>query len=140
MSPTPRPARPARFLETYGDQRSHRRYPIILEVEYRLSRNRVVRFGSASTLNISTGGLLFEVNDVLPSSGPIRLMLNWPFVLDEVCPLKLVIDGHIVRNEGNRIAIRIEYYEFHTAGARSQKATVQQADAECKLTNRDRKP
>ena len=124
MSPTPRPARPARFLETYGDQRSHRRYPIILKVEYRLSRNRVVQFGSASTLNISSGGVLFEVSDVLPSCGPIRLMLNWPFVLDEVCLLKLLIHGHIVRNEGNRVAIRIDHHEFYTAGARFQKALL----------------
>jgi hypothetical protein len=124
MSPTPRPARPARFPETYGDQRSHRRYPIMFEVEYRISRRLVVHFGSARTLNISSGGVLLEADDLLPSSGPIRLMVNWPFVLDEVCPLKLVIDGHIVRYEGNRIAIRIEHHEFHTAGARSQKARL----------------
>jgi len=124
MSPTPRPARPAKCPETYRDQRSHHRYPITLEVKYRLNRNRVVQFGSARTLNISAGGVLFEVNAVLPSSGPIRLMLNWPFLLDEDCLLKLVIDGHIVRNEGNQVAVRIEHYEFHTAGARSQKAPL----------------
>jgi hypothetical protein len=120
MSRTPHPARPARILKTYGDQRSRRRYPIKLEVEYTVNRRRV--YGSARTLNISSGGVLFEVNDSLPASGPITLVLNWPILLDKVCPLKLVIDGHIVRNEGNRIAIRIKHHEFYTTGAPSLTA------------------
>jgi hypothetical protein len=96
----------------------------MLEVEYTMNRRPVVLSGSARTLNISSGGVLFEVNDLLPANGPIRLILNWPVVLDEVCPLKLVIDGHIVRNEGNRIAIRIKHHEFYTTGARSPMARL----------------
>jgi hypothetical protein len=139
MFPTPNPARPARFPETYGDQRSRRRYPIMLEVEYRMNRRRVVLSGSARTLNISSGGVLFEVKDSLPASGPIRLILNWPVVLDTVCPLKLVIDGHIVRNEGNRIAIRIKHHAFYTTGAPSPTARLfsekMRADQERFLSN-----
>jgi hypothetical protein len=95
----------------------------VLEVEYKLlKRGRVVQFGSGKTLNVSSSGVLFEVNDALPSSGPIELMLNWPFLLDGVFPLKLLIQGHVIRNDGNRIAVSIEHHEFHTAGTRSQSA------------------
>ena len=124
MSPTPHAARPARILKICGDQRSRRRYPILLEVEYKMNRRPVVLSGSARTLNISSGGVLFEVNDLLPANGPIRLILNWPILLDKVRPLKLVIDGHIVRNEGNRIAITIKHHEFYTTGARSPMARL----------------
>jgi len=96
----------------------------MLEVEYRMVQRRGVLSGSARTLNISSGGVLFEVNQLLPASGPITLILNWPVILDGVCPLKLVIDGHIVRNEGNRIAIRIKHREFHTTGAPSPTARL----------------
>ena len=138
MSPTPQPAHPARILKICGDQRSRRRYPILLEVEYKMNRRPVVLSGSARTLNISSGGVLFEVNDSLPASGPITLILNWPILLDKVCPLKLVIDGHIVRNEGNRIAIRIKHHEFYTTGAPSLTALFSEkmpADQERFLSN-----
>jgi hypothetical protein len=101
-------------------------------------------FGSARTLNISSGGVLLDVNHFLPASGPIRLILKWPVVLDEVCPLKLVIDGHIVRNEGNRIAIRIKHYEFYTTGAHSPTARLfsekMPADQERFLSNSQQRP
>ena len=102
------------------DQRLHRRYPVTLELEYKLlKRGRVVQRGSGRTLNISRSGVLFEANEALAPGGLIELMISWPFLLERVCPLKLVIRGRVVRvDDGKRIAVRVTYREFHTARPR----------------------
>jgi len=102
------------------DPRAHRRYPISLSVDYKLlNKGRVERLGSGHTLNVSTGGACFECADPLPAQGTIELMMDWPFLLQGVCQLKLVMRGSIVRIDGQRIAVRVQRHEFRTAGART---------------------
>ena len=80
-------------------QRVNGRYPIALDVQYKLlSGNRAGRVGSGKTLNISSGGVLFETDQQLPASGVVELAIKWPFLLREVCSLKLVMRGRIVRS------------------------------------------
>ena len=85
------------------ERRSKRRYPIHLEVQYKLLKHRrVERLGGGRTLNISSGGVLFEADGLLNTTGPIELALSWPFLLHGSCNLKLVIRGRIVRTN-NRV-------------------------------------
>jgi len=102
-----------------ADPRAHRRYPISLSVHYRLLGNgRVDLLGSGQTLNLSTGGAYFECLDALPSKGAIELVMSWPFLLEGVCPLNLVMRGRIVRVDGRCIAVQAQHHEFRTAGVR----------------------
>jgi len=111
--------------ESSSDRRTKRRYPINLEVQYKVFKHRrVERLGLGRTLNISSGGVLFEADGHLPSSGPIELALNWPFLLHGSCNLKLVMRGRIVRTSNTAIAIRAEFHEFRTAGVRTAFAEV----------------
>ena len=113
--------------EKSRDRRSKRRFPINLEVQYKLMKHRrVERLGSGRTLNISSGGVLFQADGLLPTTGPIELALNWPFLLHGSCGLKLVIRGRIVRTHNNATAVRAEFHEFRTVGQRAQLA-----DAAC---------
>jgi hypothetical protein len=125
MSPAPALAPNVRFLESHRvDQRLSRRYPITLEIEYKLLRKgRVERLGLGKTLNVSSGGVLFETNEALPAGSSIELLMQWPFLLEGVCPLKLVIHGSIVRSDSKRIAVRTKHHEFRTAGARSSMSS-----------------
>jgi hypothetical protein len=109
-----------RLLEKHdADKRLHQRYPIILNVEYKvLIKGRVERFGSGRTRNISSGGIFFEVDEVLPAQGKIELAMDWPFLLEGVCALKLVMRGRIVRSDTEGIAVKIAHHEFRTAGTR----------------------
>jgi hypothetical protein len=107
-------------LEEVPDQRLHRRYPISLEIEYRLlKKGRVERLGFGRALNISTGGILFEANDSLPVGRVVEIMLSWPFMLQGVCPLKLVLYGRVVRSNSRASAIQTRKHEFRTAGIRA---------------------
>src|SRR5579864_4703046 len=123
MSPAPALAPKVRFFESHHvDQRLSRRYPITLEIEYKLLRKgRVERLGLGRTLNVSSGGVLFETSEVLPVGSSIELLMQWPFLLEGVCPLKLVIHGSVVRSDSKGVAIRNKHHEFRTAGARSSR-------------------
>jgi PilZ domain len=104
------------------DQRANGRYPIELAVHYKLLRgDRVVRVGCGRTLNISSGGVLFETDEMLPPSGLVELAIQWPFLLRKVCSLKLVMRGRIVRLDypTKATAVRAQSHEFRTAGVRA---------------------
>jgi len=123
MSAAPLAARSAgRLKKVMSEQRSHQRYPIELEVEYRLlAKGHSELLGSGKTRNISSGGVLFETLGLRPDTGSIELMLSWPFLLEGVCPLKLVMKGRIVRSDVRGIAIQSNFHEFRTAGSRMPK-------------------
>lgn len=103
------------------DHRARGRYPICLDLQYKLLRgSRVEQAGTGKTVNISSGGVLFETDDWLPPRGSVELALEWPFLLQGVCSLKLVMRGRIVRSESNgrAIAVRADFHEFRTARLR----------------------
>jgi PilZ domain len=104
------------------DQRANGRYPIALEVQYKLLRgDRVIRVGCGRTLNISSGGVLFETDELLPPTGVVEVAIKWPFLLRKVCSLKLVMRGRIVRRDypTKATAVRAQSHEFRTAGIRA---------------------
>ena len=116
-----------------SELRTHQRYPIELEMEYRLlSKGRSERLGSGKTRNISSGGVLFEVADSPPEGGSIEVMLNWPFLLEGVCPLRLVMRGRIVRSDTRGVAIQSKFHEFRTAGSRTPKGRTNHLVARAK--------
>lgn len=99
-------------------RRSHRRYPINVEVEYKLiDGHRVLKTGSGLTLNLSSGGVLFACEDALPIGAAIRLTLTWPVLLNERAGLNLCVNGRIVRSFGKYTAVEILSHEFRTRPA-----------------------
>jgi len=98
-----------------GDRRSNKRYPIQLDVEYKLcNRRRVEHFGVGRTVDVSSGGVLFETVGDVPVGRPIDLAIKWPFLLDEKCGLKLQLRGYVIRRDDKKIAVKIAHYEFRT--------------------------
>jgi hypothetical protein len=120
MSAAPIAARAAVRLRKFAEQRSHQRYPIELDVEYRLlTKGHSQPQGSGKTRNISSRGVFIEALGSAPAGSSIEVMLTWPFLLEGVCPLRLVMRGRIVRSDVRGIAIHSNYHEFRTAGTRT---------------------
>jgi len=110
-------------------RRSHRRYPMNVELEYKLLDGKtVLKTGFGRTLNLSSTGVLFECQETLPVGTQIRLSLAWPARLNDKVGLTLCINGRTVRSSGNCAAIEIINHEFRTrplkqeaqAGARAK--------------------
>ena len=103
------------------ERRSRQRFPLALAVEYRLF-GKDGCYGFGQTCNISSSGVLFEAAEGQPMSGSIELVVSWPYLLDGVCALKLVMKGRVVRMQGRGIAIESTQYEFRTAGLRALRS------------------
>jgi hypothetical protein len=101
-----------------GERRGDRRYELRLDMRWKLlRRRRVLDQGAGRTLDLSSGGILFEAGRELPAGLNAELSITWPILLHNVAPLQLVAVGRIVRAEGGRAAIRMTQHEFRTMAA-----------------------
>lgn len=109
-----------------GDRRQDRRYDIHLELRWKLiRRKRVVDSGTGRSVDLSSGGILFECDRALPAGHNVELHVCWPVMLHNQAPMQLVITGRIVRSAGRRTAVRMVQHEFRTMAASSaQRAAV----------------
>jgi len=111
--------------KTYGkngerERRLKRRFLIDQEVRYKmLYGQRIAETGTGRTVNISSSGVWFSTETMLTSGMPIELSMNWPILLNDVCPMKLMIYGCVVRSNERGAAVAIERYEFRTQGSRA---------------------
>jgi hypothetical protein len=100
-----------------GDRRSDRRYRIRLDVRWKLIRRRKVQdTGTGQTLDISSGGILFETDRELPVGLNVEMSIVWPVLLRQMAPMQLVVSGRIVRSANRWVAVRMTQHEFRTAG------------------------
>ncbi len=101
------------------DRRAGRRYGIPLKLRWKISRRkRLLETGTGTTLDLSSGGVLFESDQQIPAdSGVVELAISWPVLLHDSLPMQLIVVGRIVRVSGYRVAIDIAQHEFRTARA-----------------------
>lgn len=107
------------------DRRADRRYPIVLQLQYTLRRKtRACYVGLGRTLNISSHGILFETDERIPGTGEMELAVNWPFLLQDSCRLRLIVRGRVLRTHDKTVALKVECHEFRTAGRALQERAV----------------
>jgi hypothetical protein len=115
------------------ERRIKRRFQIDQEVKYKmLYGQRIAETGIGRTLNVSSGGVWFSTENMLTSGMPVELSMTWPVLLNESCPMKLMIYGCVVRSNERGAAVAIERYEFRTQGSRNFQTAVA-ATAEMRL-------
>ena len=103
-------------MESDVERRSSRRYPIERQVQYKARGSRPALTGSGTTVNMSSGGILFTTDQDLPAGTALTLEVGWPVLLGSSMPLKLVTRGTVVWCEQSRAALRFRNYEFRTRG------------------------
>jgi hypothetical protein len=103
-------------LDAQAERRGSKRFAIEQDALYKILDHRaaVPESGAGKTLDISSGGVLFETVQRLRSGKRVELSVNWPAQLEGGCPLKFVVVGRVVRAEERRAAMHIEQYEFRT--------------------------
>jgi len=126
-----------RALQSHNDRerRIKRRFLIDQEVKYKmLYGQRIAETGVGRTLNISSGGVWFSTESMLTSGMPVELSMSWPVLLNDSCPMKLMIYGCVVRSNERGAAVAIERYEFRTQGSRTFQSMNTTA-SELRLSN-----
>jgi hypothetical protein len=100
-----------------GDRRLQRRYPLELDLEFRImDGDRIVSAGAGRTGNMSSGGVLFHAGEDVPSGPHVELAVRWPAVLGNAPFLELRIYGRLVRNDSQGVALRMSKYHFEKLG------------------------
>jgi hypothetical protein len=103
----------------YGDRRMDRRYTVQLPLHFSYRKSGVALAGSGATEDLSRGGIRFVTDNPLPVGVEIEVRLEWPFLLQNVCPLELLLRGKVLRSDAQRTVAKMSSYEFRTRGARS---------------------
>ena len=104
-------------VEVGRERRSDRRYDLSLNVRWKLiRRRRVLEAGIGTTVDLSSGGILFEADRQLPTGLNVELSISWPVLLHNVAPLQLVVAGRVVRVSGRQVGVRMDQHEFRTVG------------------------
>ena len=104
----------------HQDRRDDRRYPIELELRYKvIARSRIQLNGGGRTMNMSSGGVLFGGDQSLPAGAFVELSIHWPVLLRDTRPLTLLIVGRVVRCEDRTVAVKTSRYEFVTRPGRT---------------------
>ena len=103
-----------------GDRRQDRRYHLNLDLKWKLiRRRRVLETGTGKTLDVSSGGILFDAGRNLPEGLNVELSIAWPVLLHNVAPMQLVVVGKVVRSGGRQVAMQTVQHEFRTTGSTS---------------------
>jgi hypothetical protein len=103
----------------HGDRRCERRYESEMELQFSYQLHRNSCFGSGRTVDLSRTAVRFLADDPPPDGVEAELRISWPFLLQNVCPLELVVRGNVRNTTVRGTVLTIESYEFRTCGQRS---------------------
>jgi hypothetical protein len=112
------------------ERRAKYRFPIHRELRYKLLEDdSIVAAGSGETVDVSSSGVAMLVDQNLSVGAFIEISMSWPVLLDETCPMRLIVFGRVVRSEGSHCACTIDKYEFRTQSRKLQIATPIRSDS-----------
>jgi hypothetical protein len=104
------------------ERRTKMRFSMNREVRYKLLEgDRIVASGLGTTENMSSGGVAFQSDGDLPDGSFIELAISWPLMLDDVCPMRLIVFGRVLRGAQTTKVCTVEKWEFRT---QSRKLTT----------------
>jgi hypothetical protein len=114
----------------HGDRRVNRRYDVELPLRFHYTNEEgALRVGCGVTAELSRGGILLLTDDPPPAGTDVEAHIAWPFLLQDTCPLELVVRGSISRVSHRGTVMRLRTYEFRTCGERSFFETAQHSGA-----------
>ena len=97
------------------DRRKRARFPLERELRYKLLEdNATVCAGVGRTIDISSNGVSFLGEHGLAPGAFVELSIGWPVLLNDECPMRLIVFGRVIRSTGFTTACSIDKYEFRT--------------------------
>jgi len=100
-----------------------------MDAHFSYSRGRRLFSGTARVCDLNAEFVGFESETPPPRGTQVEMHIAWPFLLQNVCPLQLVVQGTVVETDSAGAVVRIDDYEFRTCGRFSfgQAPTAQNA-------------
>ena len=102
-----------------SDRRSLQRYSCDLELRFQGEDRRRRYRGHGVTCDLNHKSLRFQTEEPLTVGAPVEVRIAWPYLLQNVCRLELVVEGKVAQVGKRGTIVGIDRYEFQTCGARS---------------------
>jgi hypothetical protein len=106
------------------ERRAKSRYPLQLNVSYQTMGVADQVDGVGRTVNVSSGGVLINSICTIGEGARVRVVFEWPSLLNGTIPLQLVTLGTVVRRHYSGLAVAFEGYQFRTTGRRANLTTM----------------
>ena len=94
--------------------RSHPRFKLNLELQFSYRRGNRTWHGTGRTRDFSDKVICFESDQELPRGAQLELCIAWPFALQGLLPLDMIVHGALVRQQNSLAVLRLENFEFRT--------------------------
>ena len=69
------------------------------------------------------------IDHELKPSAFIEVSISWPMLLDNTCPMRLIVFGRVLRSEGRKTVCTIDKHEFRTQARTFQAAGAMRNDS-----------
>jgi hypothetical protein len=106
------------------ERRAKSRYPLELNVRYQTMGLAGPVAGVGLTTNVSSSGVFITSRSNIREGTRMRVVIEWPSLLNGTTPLQLITIGTVVRRYDAGFAVVFEGYQFRTAGRRANVATM----------------
>jgi hypothetical protein len=113
------------MLKRPSGRRSQKRWAFRRELRFSYRSGDAMFLGSGRTQDLSEDGVRFENDQQVPANSEIELRISWPILLQDVCPLELVVRGRLIRSDREGSVLHVSCREFQTCGARSFEQPVE---------------
>jgi hypothetical protein len=111
------------------DRRNKHRFAMQREIRYKTAEDGVVvAAGNGQTVNIGSGGVAFVADNSMQTGSFVELSISWPVLLDESCPMRLIVFGRVLRATGKKAVCSIDKYEFRTQSRMLQAVPAPRTD------------
>ena len=106
------------------ERRSKYRFDMRREMRYKVTGDGAPPVsGNGATINMGSGGVAFAAEHTLKPGAFVELSIHWPALLDDSCPMRLIVFGRVLRAHNQTAICSIDKHEFRTA-ARTFHATA----------------
>jgi len=100
------------------------------ELRYKLLEDdTIVASGLGHTVDMSSSGVGFTIDQRLKPGSFIELSISWPVLLDETCPMRLIVFGRVQRCSDQKTVCTVDKYEFRTQSRAFQAAAPVRSDS-----------
>jgi hypothetical protein len=105
------------LIPVSGKRSSVYRSALGVQFEYQTSTGTAV--GHGLTAELSQHTVLLQSDDPPPVGATVELRVDWPFLLQGVCPLEVRMTGEVASVSEKGTVVETYTYEFRTRGERS---------------------
>ena len=103
------------IMDLAADRRNKARFPINRDLRYKvLKGDTIVSSGLGTTLDMASAGIAFLTEGQIAAGSFIELSISWPALLEDSCPMRLIVFGRLVRSSGRKTVCTVDKYEFRT--------------------------